>query len=72
MPAAVVFWRRSIVDLMKLLDLDSNLSARKQLALHRRYERFGRHEHLAAQAGHEKASREWRKSSSRLAALALQ
>jgi hypothetical protein len=25
-------WRRSIVDLMKLLDLDSSLSARKQLA----------------------------------------
>jgi hypothetical protein len=25
-------WRRSIVDLMKVLDLDSNLSARKQLA----------------------------------------
>jgi hypothetical protein len=25
-------WRKSIVDLMKLLDLDSNLSARKELA----------------------------------------
>ena len=25
-------WRKSIVDLMKLLDLDSSLSARKQLA----------------------------------------
>jgi hypothetical protein len=25
-------WRRSIVDLMKVLDLDSNLSARKQMA----------------------------------------
>ena len=25
-------WRRSIVDLMKLLDLDSSLSARKELA----------------------------------------
>jgi hypothetical protein len=25
-------WRRSIVDLMKLLDLDSSLNARKQLA----------------------------------------
>jgi hypothetical protein len=25
-------WRRSIVDLMKLLDLDSSLTARKQLA----------------------------------------
>jgi hypothetical protein len=25
-------WRRSIVDLMKVLDLDSSLSARKQLA----------------------------------------
>jgi Domain of unknown function (DUF3597) len=25
-------WRRSIVDLMKLLDLDSSLGARKQLA----------------------------------------
>ena len=25
-------WRRSIVDLMKVLDLDSNLQARKELA----------------------------------------
>jgi hypothetical protein len=35
-------WRTSIVDLMKLVDLDSSLSARKELAtrvaLHRRHE----------------------------------
>jgi hypothetical protein len=30
-------WRRSIVDLMKLLDLDSGLAARKQLAKELRY-----------------------------------
>ena len=30
-------WRRSIVDLMKLLNLDSNLAARKQLAQELRY-----------------------------------
>jgi len=30
-------WRRSIVDLMKLLNLDSSLAARKQLAQELRY-----------------------------------
>ena len=30
-------WRRSIVDLMKLLDLDSSLAVRKQLAQELRY-----------------------------------
>jgi hypothetical protein len=30
-------WRRSIVDLMKVLDLDSSLSARKQLAQELRF-----------------------------------
>jgi hypothetical protein len=30
-------WRRSIVDLMKLLDLDSSLASRKQLAQELRY-----------------------------------
>src|SRR5262245_66340373 len=30
-------WRKSIVDLMKLLDLDSSLSARKQLAQELKY-----------------------------------
>jgi hypothetical protein len=30
-------WRKSIVDLMKLLDLDSSLSARKELAQELRY-----------------------------------
>ena len=30
-------WRRSIVDLMKLLNLDSSLTARKQLAQELRY-----------------------------------
>jgi hypothetical protein len=30
-------WRKSIVDLMKLLDLDSSLAARKQLAQELKY-----------------------------------
>ena len=30
-------WRRSIVDLMKLINLDSSLAARKQLALELNY-----------------------------------
>ena len=57
-------WRKSIVDLMKLLDLDSSLAARKELAKELGYagdmDDFCRHEHLAAQAGHEQACGEWR------------
>ena len=62
-------WRTSIVDLMKLLDLDSSLAARKQLAQELHYtgdiERLGRHEHLAAQAGDAEARREWRQGAGR-------
>ena len=49
-------WRTSIVDLMKLLNLDSSLSARKELAQELHYSGdmndFGDYEYLAAQAGH--------------------
>ena len=34
-------WRTSIVDLMKLLDLDSGLSSRKELAKERLYREHG-------------------------------
>ena len=48
-------WQESIVDLMKLLKLDSSLAARKQLAQKlgyiRRAHRLARNEYLAAQAG---------------------
>ena len=62
-------WRKSIVDLMKLLDLDSSLTARKELAKELGYtgdiERLRQDEHLAAQAGDEEARRERRQGSSR-------
>ena len=62
-------WRKSIVDLMKLLDLDSSLAARKELAtgaeLHRRHLRLGGDERLAAQAGHEQARGERRQGAGR-------
>ena len=49
-------WRKSIVDLMKLLNLDSSLSARKELAKELHYTgdtgELGVDEHLAAQTGH--------------------
>src|SRR5215217_7979982 len=52
-------WRKSIVDMMKLLDLDSSLSARKGAregtALFGRRQRFRDDEHVAAQAGHDQA-----------------
>ena len=52
-------WRKSIVDLMKLLGLDSGLGPRKELAKELGYtgdiERLGQDEHLAAQAGDAKA-----------------
>ena len=51
----------SIVDLMKLLDLDSSQTARKQLAhrtdIRRRHEHSAEHECLAAQARHAQAGR---------------
>ena len=52
-------WQKSIVDLMKLLDLDSSLSARKELAQELQYtgdiEQLGFDECVAAQAGHAEA-----------------
>ena len=62
-------WRKSIVDLMKVLDLNSSLKARQELAkeleLHRRHERFRQDEYLAAQAGHEQARGQWRQGAGR-------
>jgi len=62
-------WRTSIVDLMKALDIDSSLSARKELAketrLHRGYRRLRKHEPFAAQAGDDQIGGEWRQSSCR-------
>ena len=67
-------WRRSIVDLMKLLNLDSSLDARKTLAdeLHFTGDKndFGVDEHLAAQAGHDQACRERRQGARRIAQVA--
>jgi hypothetical protein len=40
-------WQESIVDLMKLLNMDSSLGARK---IHGRTQRLSRHEHLATPA----------------------
>ena len=63
-------WRTSIVDLLKLLGLDSSLASRKELgraALHRRHQRFRHHEHLAAPPGHEQAGGERRQGAGRLA-----
>ena len=62
-------WRKSIVDLMKLLDLDSSLEARKELAkelnYYRRHLRLRIDERLAAQAGHGQARGEWRQGARR-------
>ena len=66
-------WRRSIVDLMKLINLDSSLAARKELAqelsYQRGYERLRVDEYLAAQASHDQARREWRQGAGRAARL---
>ena len=65
-------WRNSIVDLMKLVDLDSSLEperARKGAGLHRRHERHGPDEHLAAQAGHAEARGKRRQGARRSQAL---
>ncbi len=57
-------WRTSIVDLMKALNLDSSLAARKELAKELQYDgdtnRFRKDEYLAAQAGDQEAGRERR------------
>ena len=54
-------WRTSIVDLMKLLDIDSSLSARKSLADELHYtgdkEDSATMNVWAAQAGHQEARR---------------
>ena len=66
-------WRTSIVDLMKALDIDSSLSARKELAkelgYHRRHQRLRQHECLAAQAGDGQARGQWRQAAARDQAL---
>ncbi len=56
-------WKQSIVDLMKLLNLDSSLTARKQLAQElgipgARW--LGGNERLAAQASDDQNDGEWR------------
>jgi len=59
-------WRTSIVDLMKLLELDSGKAARKKLAEELHYTgdtKLGQDECLAAQAGDDQARRQWRKGS---------
>ena len=57
-------YKTSIVDLMKLLDLDSSLANRKELATELGYtgrdRRQRRDEHLAPQAGDGQARRQWR------------
>ncbi len=57
-------WKQSIVDLMKLLNLDSSLTARKQLAqelgLYRGARWLGGDERLAAQASDGQNDGEWR------------
>ena len=59
-------WRTSIVDLMKALDIDSSFcraqGAGEGTRLYRRQQRFRQHEHLAAQAGHDQAGRQWRQA----------
>ena len=60
-------WRKSIVDLMKLLNLDSSLSARQDLAKELHYTgdvaNSAAIEYLAAQAGNDQARRERREGS---------
>src|SRR6202011_3223097 len=54
-------WQQSIVDLMKLLKLDSSLTPCAGTRLQRQPRRLGRDEYLAAQTGHDQARRErWR------------
>jgi hypothetical protein len=53
--AQTLNWQTSIVDLLKLLDIDSSLEARKSWLPNSTapcaIERLGRHEHAAAQRG---------------------
>ena len=62
-------WRTSIVDLMKALNLDSSLTARKELAKELNYtgdtNDLGYYECLAAQADHGEARRQWRQTTKR-------
>ncbi len=66
-------WRTSIVDLMKLLDLDSSHAARKKLAGELHYSGdtndFGQDECVAAQAGDDQARRQWREGPGGIEAL---
>ena len=64
-------WRTSIVDLMKLLDLDSSATARKHLAeeLHYQGDMKKSDERLAAQAGDDQARRKWWEGPRRIEAL---
>jgi Domain of unknown function (DUF3597) len=66
-------WRKSIVDLRKLLKLDSSLAEQAtchRAPLHREHERFCGDERLAAQAGHGQARRKRRQSAIGAQALA--
>ena len=66
-------WRHSIVDLMKLLNLDFEpcgpQGARRGASFYRRQERFGVDEYLAPQAGHGEACGERRQSAGRIAEI---
>ena len=66
-------WQKSIVDLMKLLNLDSSFTARKQLAAELHYSGdtndFSVDEHLAAQTGDAEACGERRQGSRRTAKI---
>ena len=68
-------WRKSIVDLMKLLDLDSQpdraQGARRGAALYRRHQGLGEDEYLAAQAGDDQARSQWRQGARRSEGLAI-
>jgi hypothetical protein len=67
-------WQSSIVDLLKLLDLDSSLAARKGLAaelgVHAGTD--GRRERCIAQGGDEQACRERRESTGKYEVLKLE
>ena len=68
-------WKRSIVDLMKLLKLDSGLGRPQATGagarLYRRPRWLGGHEHLAAQASDDEACRERRQGSGQSQGLTL-
>jgi hypothetical protein len=61
-------WKTPIVDLLKLLELDSSLASRKELAKELNYTgdtNDGLDEHLAAPPGHEQAGRQRRQGARR-------